>query len=395
VPQPSSRRVLLITCVAFVALGCFNASVGPLLPEYAGHTGSQLAAVGAMFAALSIGATVTKLVCGPIGDRVGHRVVLLFGLCVMAVGLAGVVTSRSLPVLLGCAVVAGVGTSAVDFGGNLLVGTTFGRRNATALNFLHLCFGLGAVLGPAIVSLGISQWSSGSAAVFLPILVIIVLLPACFSLRVPSPISQSAAVATGTSIYRMPLVWIFAGFLGTSVGVQIGMGGWATTYLGFSTGMAAERAALVTSGYWLAISLGRLIAMLAGTRFNPHTILAVDVAGGCLASIAMIFVIGNQWLTVGAILLMGLSFGSIFPTLVGLLTATFRTAPGKAASVIMTAASLANVFLPPLQGVLLTSYGAVTTPWFATLCCLLMAVLLAGIARVNARSPQVALESTS
>lgn len=100
----------------------------------------------------------------------------------------------------------------------------------------------------------------------------------------------------------------------------------------------------------------------------------------------MLVVMGDQRLTIGAFLLMGLSFGSVYPTVVGLLTATFHSAPGKAASVIMTAGSLASMTMPPLQGVLLTSLSPASTPWFAITCCLLMAMLLVGIARAAARS---------
>jgi FHS family Na+ dependent glucose MFS transporter 1 len=356
------------------------------LPEFAARTGSPLAAVGAIFAAISLGGTFTKLVCGPIGERVGQRVVLLAGLFILILGLAGVVASRSLPVLLGCAVIAGIGLSAVDFGGNLLVATTFGQRNTTALNFLHLCFGLGSVLGPAAVSLGLRTGWTGRTAVVLPIVVAIALLPACLALRVPRPDHSSPSPATGSSIYRTPLVWIFAAFLGVFTGVQLGMGGWASTYLTVTAGMPAVNAALVTSGYWLALSVGRLIATLLGTRFSPYNILAVDVAGGCLTSLVMRVAMGNQLVTIGALLLMGLSFGSVYPTMVALLAATFRSAPGKAASVIMTAGSLASMILPPLQGVLLTGLGPASTPWFAVTCCLLLAVLLAGITRAAARS---------
>jgi fucose permease len=386
-PQNTKRRLLFITCVAFAALGCFNASMGPLLPEFAARTASPLAAVGAIFAAIALGGTITKLVCGPIGDRVGQRVVLLAGLFILVLGLSGVVAGRSLPVLLGCAAIAGIGLSAVDFGGNLLVATTFGRRNTTALNFLHLCFGLGSVLGPAAVSLGLRTGSTGRTAVVLPIVVAIALLPACLTLRMPrADTSSPSTPAAGSSIYRTPLVWVYAAFLGVFTGVQLGMGGWASTYLTVTAGMPAVSAALVTSGYWLALSVGRLIATLFGTRFSPYNILAVDVAGGCLASLVMLVAMGNQLMTICALLLMGLSFGSVYPTVVALLAATFRSAPGKAASVIMTAGSLASMILPPLQGVLLTGLGPASTPWFAITCCLLLAVLLAGITRAAARS---------
>ncbi len=386
-PQRTARWVLGIACMAFIALGCFNASVGPLLPEYAVRTGSQLAAVGALFSALSLGGLLTTLVCGPVSDRFGQRVILLAGLLIMPLGLSGLLASRSLLALLGFATVSGIGTSAVSFGGNLLVAITFGRRNTTALNLLHLCFSLGAVLGPAVVSLGLILWSTGWPAVGLSILIPVALFPACLTLRVPPPERSSGGPAAGPSIYGTLLVWVFAAFLGVSVGVQIGMGGWATTYLTVTTGMPIAMAALMTSGYWLAQSLGRLIVTLVSTRLNPYTILAVDVAGGCLAGFALLLSMGQGKWTVGAILLMGFSFGSIYPTTVALATATFRSAPGKAASVIMSTGSLATLILPWLQGALLSSFGPASTPWFATVGCVLMAILLAGITRSAARAP--------
>ena len=56
-------------------------------------------------------------------------------------------------------------------------------------------------------------------------------------------------------------------------------------------------------------------------------------------------------------ILIGFCFGPIFPTALSIVTATFRRAPGTAASVVVALGSLGGMLLPWIQGALLESRG--------------------------------------
>lgn len=75
------------------------------------------------------------------------------------------------------------------------------------------------------------------------------------------------------------------------------------------------------------------------------------------AGVLLVLSPGNAALTVVAVLLIGFCFGPIFPTALSIVTATFRRAPGTAASVVVAMGSLGGMLLPWIQGALLESRG--------------------------------------
>ena len=361
-------------------------AVGPLLPQLALQTGSTLAAVGAFFTVLSFGQVVSQVVGGPASDRLGPRPAILVGLALVALGVEGIGISNSLLTFLGSTLVAGLGYGAADIGINLLIASAFARRRVSALNLLHLFWGLGATIGPAAVGLSFSLWSSGTPALWPAVFLPAFLLPITYRLRPGLAARAPASSSSAEPVYRSPLLWALAGMLAVSVGIEIGTGGWTTSYLMATTEASFEMAALVTSGYWMALSAGRVISTLLGTRVGPRVILGLDVAGACAASMGMIAGLGNWPLSVAATLTMGLSIGSMYPTTVALVTAAFKSGPGRAASVVMASTNVTSMTLPWLQGLLFIGLGPASSTWFVASCSVIMLVLYACSQALQARS---------
>ncbi|HEX9116535.1 MAG TPA: MFS transporter, partial [Anaerolineae bacterium] len=234
----SARYALFLSCLAYLALGGFTAAMGPLVPEIARQIHASLAEVGAVFTALFFGGLIAQLVAGPASDLFGQRPILLTGLILMALGGAGIVTSRSLGSLLPLAVLAGLGHGSVDISCNLLIAGAFARRKVSALNVLHLFFGLGSVFGPAAVSLSLVLRGVGMPALAAVTIVAALLLPLAYILRVSSDASEITTDDRRTPTYRSPLLWGFAGLIALYVGIEMGVGGWTTTYVQDTLGMA-------------------------------------------------------------------------------------------------------------------------------------------------------------
>jgi fucose permease len=81
-------------------------------------------------------------------------------------------------------------------------------------------------------------------------------------------------------------------------------------------------------------------------------------------------------LTIAAVLIIGLFFGPIYPTTFSISASLFKESSGKAAGLIVALASLGGMFLPPLQGVVLTRFGSQASV-------LLIALYTAGMLGVN------------
>jgi fucose permease len=160
-----------------------------------------------------------------------------------------------------------------------------------------------------------------------------------------------------TPFYRSPLLWIAGLILFLYVGSENGMGGWTGTYLQQSVSMPADQAALIVSGFWMTLTLGRLIGAYLGTRWTSDRLMLVSLTGAVFGGMLLALTTGNLALTIAAVLITGLFFGPIYPTTFSISASLFKESSGKAAGLIVALASLGGMFLPPLQGVVLTRFG--------------------------------------
>jgi FHS family Na+ dependent glucose MFS transporter 1 len=183
---------------------------------------------------------------------------------------------------------------------------------------------------------------------------------------VPSHQEHAAAHEAGprTNVYRSSLLWIFSLFLLLYVGLENGVGGWTTVYMQRTTALPVETAALVTSGFWLALTAGRLVAAGTGIRLRPQQVLALSLSGAAAGGAILAAGRGSVTASVAGVALIGFSFGAIYPTTIAMVTAAFQSAPGRAASVAAAAGSIGGMLLPPLQGLALEQIQPAASAWF-------------------------------
>ncbi len=348
----------------FFGLGLVTAALGPVLPELSSNTESSLAQIGFIFTMLFLGALSAQMIAGPLLDRLGQRPVLLTGLVLLAAGIMGVSLSRSFPLTLACALIGGLGHGAVDVGGNVTIAEAYAARRVSALNLLNLFFGIGAVAGPAISSLTLRIWSTAIPTLWIGVALLVLLVPfvnGSTTSHAGVPMHQASDRLT---IYRVPILWVFGTILLLYVGTENGIGGWTTTFIDRTTTLGLDWAALVTSGFWLMLTAGRMLGVFLGTRYPSSKVLGLSLGGSLVGGILLTLGVGNAPLSIAGVLTLGFFFGPVFPTVLAITTASFPGGPGQAASVVVVLGSLGGMLLPWLQGVLLETNGPVASALF-------------------------------
>jgi MFS family permease len=91
---------------------------------------------------------------GYLVQRLGLGRLLTLGTFFIASGLTGYVLSSSWGFFLGCAFVAGMGVGSIHGGLNAYAAEQFSGRQ---VNWMHACYGLGATIGPLIMTAAIQQ----------------------------------------------------------------------------------------------------------------------------------------------------------------------------------------------------------------------------------------------
>src|SRR5436190_24149743 len=95
--RSSGRRSVLVanTVVAYVILGLGGATLGPSLPWLAQHWTVRLDEIGILYTMLFAASCLTVVLSGILLDRIGRKPILVAGMLLLGVGLAGLAAFAS------------------------------------------------------------------------------------------------------------------------------------------------------------------------------------------------------------------------------------------------------------------------------------------------------------
>jgi FHS family Na+ dependent glucose MFS transporter 1 len=344
----------------FICLGLDSAILGPTLPALASQTASRLGQMGLVFLVGAIGYTLGTIIGGRVFDRLPGHPVLGIAQLFAAVLIFFIPLAASLWVLLAILVCKGFAEGFVNTGANALLVWTHGEKVAPFMNGLHFFFGLGAFLSPLLVAqvVGVAggyrwaYWVLAAAAA----LVGLRMLTMSGS---PHPAQAHARDTAQNSHGTVPIALVISAmlFLFFYVGAEITFGGWVYTYAVTLNLASAAGAAYLTSAFWAAFTVGRLLSIPAATRFTPKQVI-LAASFGCLTILALGIVFSGSsaslWLmAIG----LGFCMAPIWPT--GFTMAGQSIAmTGKITGVILLGDSFGGMVLPTVVGKVIESSGA-------------------------------------
>lgn len=343
-----SPAAVVASCVGFVLIGVLQSLYGPAIPAFREEFGLSPSAAGLGLSAHFVGGVAGVLLFDRLYGRFGNRQILGASYLLMGVGAAGFALAPNWPLALAAALFAGVGFGGIDYGLNQLFAVGFGHRSTAMLNILNAHFGVGAILGPALIGL---VGSEHYPAVFLVFAA--ANLPLLLCLRgvrdhVPHPATgEPAGERGGRQVLGRSLGSVLAVFVTLyvlHVGVEAGVGGWEPTHLE-TVGYGAGVAATATSVYWLMMTVGRFLVAPIALRYSAQAIITVSCAGMtvCLLLAAV------PGLAPYAYAGVGLFIAPIFPTGLPWLN---RAAPKarRAGAVVIAASMIGGVAAGPALG---------------------------------------------
>jgi FHS family Na+ dependent glucose MFS transporter 1 len=358
-------------CLAFVSLGLVASSLGPTLPSLAENTRTQFREISYLFIARSFGYMLGSLLGGRLYDRLAGHLVMGGALLVMAATMLLAPLIPLLLLLVTVLLILGIAEGFIDVGGNTLLVWLHRSKVGPFMNALHFAFGLGAFLGPIVIAqvmlrIGAITWAYWMLA-------LLIIPSALWLLYLSSPPIQTGAEDGSTPRINYLLLFLIAFFFFLYVGAEIGFGGWVFSYAVALNLTTEAYAAYLTSGFWGALTVGRLLAIPIAARLRPRTILLGDLAG-CLLSVALILLWPGSFLAIwlGTIGL-GLSMASIFPVTLSFAERRM-TITGNVTGFFLVGASLGGMSMPWLIGQLFEPIGPQVAMW------IIMANLVADLA---------------
>ncbi len=356
------RRALLgISVLAFILLGLYDSMLGTAWPSIRSSFSQPLAALGLLQLALIGGFLTTSTASGWLTGRAGRGRLLFLAAVVAATAAIVYVTTQRWLTLVAATALLGGSIGIVDTGVQAHLALTRGVR---AMNVLHACYGLGATLGPLLVTrLVVAGW--GWRAAYAVLFGLEVLLAAAFlgSRRrwdsgqpVDPGRARSSRTARAESRLTAAVPLTLALFF-VYTGVEVTAGVWSFSLLTTGRGMDTSLAGLVVAGYWAALTAGRLGAALIGGRITAAALVLTSTIG-TVAGTALLWWNPSNALGAIGLLITGLALAAIFPTLVSRTPAWIGAA--RTPAVIgwqVAAGGLGSAALPACAGLLSQANG--------------------------------------
>ncbi|MDT4763110.1 MFS transporter [Sphaerochaeta sp. PS] len=371
--------LLIIIYISFISLGLPDAVLGSAWPVMHVALALPLWSAGLVAAVVSMGTVVSALFSTKVITRFGTGKVTMVSVLLTALALLGFSLSTNLAMLMLFALPLGLGAGSVDTALNNYVALHFKARH---MSWLHSFWGVGASLGPAIVSLALTlgySYRGGYLAIGTVQMLLVVVLFSSRSLwkdrevQERGEVNQSNLVAM--KIKGVPFA-LLTFYLYCSLEIATGL--WAPTYLVQVKGLDPTKAALWGGLYYLGITIGRIASGFITFRVSNNKM----TLGGlvvCLASL-LLFLSSRASVSGIALFMLGLGSGPIFPSMIHETPRRFGVESSQAIiGLQMATAYIGNMVMPPVVGALASTVGLV---WLPVLQAFLIVAMMASVLRL-------------
>jgi MFS transporter, FHS family, glucose/mannose:H+ symporter len=350
------KRTAVVALMAVFSLAICFIILGSISVELMAALAIDEAQFGSLVMALFLTCCLVQLIIGPLVDKLGYKPIAIMGFLVTSASLFLLAYASSYSLALLACILLGIGAMSCNTVGNTLIPVILfeGKDPARASNLGNAFFGLGYVLTPWLLTLflkllGLSYVASVS------IIGVVVLLFLLFSLtprypQIPTGYQFSSAV----KLLGNGAVIIAALSLFCYVSLEISMGTWIRQLM---TQMYAGEADASTYAGWVLGFFG--VAMMVG-RFLTSTVKNLTAMGArvitamsflSIVAIVLMIVTTSPGLAIAAIILTGLAFAPIFPTIVGVTFAKFEPRLyGSIFGIIFAIGLLGGTFVPKWIG---------------------------------------------
>jgi len=358
--------LLILIYSTFISLGLPDSLVGTTWPVMQADFGAKLSSAGLIAMITTAGTVVSSLSSDTLIRRFGTGRVTAVSVTLTAIALFGFHASLSLMGLCLWAIPLGLGGGAVDAGLNNFVALHY---KAIHMNWLHCFWGVGASVGPVIVSQFIAEpggWRTGYLVIALIQAALSILLFCTLFMwkRVENKTSEKKEAARRSLRELLKIRGVhcalFSFFCYSTVEVIAGL--WGSSYLVRYHHVTVEQAAIWGAVFYMGITAGRFISGIFALRLSNTLLIRLGEVI-CLLGGVVLLLPFSQFTVIG-FLLIGMGLAPIYPAMLFETPLRFgRELSQGLMGVQMACAYIGGTFMPPLFGVVAEKTSIEIFPW--------------------------------
>jgi fucose permease len=325
---------------------------------------------GIIFGIISVGTVISSLQSDRLLKRMGAGKVTGISVAMTAAALLGFSFSHSFILLCFWAIPYGLGAGSVDAALNNYVALHFESHH---MSWLHCMWGIGASVGPYIMSSAIvrtGSWNHGYRIIGVIQVVIsgIILfsLPLWKKKEAEDPVTSEAA-SSDTSLSLREIICIpgakevmLAFFCYCAIEQTVGL--WASSYLVIHRGVPEVTATAFASLFYIGITAGRAINGFLTFRLSDTRLIYLG-QGITAAGIALLILPVPEWTALLGFVVIGAGCAPVYPCIIHSTPVHFgRERSQSMVGVQMASAYVGNCVMPPLFGLLANAVGIGSLP---------------------------------
>lgn len=366
--------LLIVIYVAFIGLGLPDTILGAAWPLMQQDLNTPISAAGILSIIVSIGTIISSLLTPKFLRILGTGKLVAYSIALTAIASIGYGFADSFNILCLWAIPMGIGAGAVDVAMNNFAAVYLESKHT---NWLHASWGIGATLGPSLLSFSImtsNGWRGAyeMVAILLAIIftMILISLPLWKKQEANGGVSGATNLETAThdskannsaqlsfrEALRVPGMKLsfFTFFFYSALEISTSL--WCGTYL-TACGFKPEVGAMVVSLMFASVMIGRIISGFFAIKFTDHRLIYAGifiVAAGCLVLSLPL----PLWMLPVCICLLGLGCAPVYPSLIHATPARFGEAlSSRAISIQLAGSYVGSIIMPPAFGLVATKFS--------------------------------------
>ena len=316
--QVSTRFLKLLIFLMFAMFAMTTDSVGTIIPSVIEEFSLGMTAAGSFHYASMSGIGIAAILLGFLADRIGRKGTILLGLALFGLTSGLFAAGHSFGLFVVLLFVSGLGIGIFKAGALALIGdiSTSTRQHASNMNLVEGFFGVGAIVGPALVTVLLQGGTSWKWLYLIAGVLCALLIAGTLFAPFPRSAGPAEEKADPRDALRMlgdRHALFFATLLVLYVAAEAAVYVWAPTYFAGYEGPGMWLAAFSVSVFFVLRAAGRFLGAWLLSRFDWTAVLAI--CSTSMAALFLIAVLGGKTVAVFALPATGLFMSVLYPTI--------------------------------------------------------------------------------
>jgi FHS family L-fucose permease-like MFS transporter len=360
-PKHNLTAIKWLTFLMFMMFAMTTDSVGTIIPEIIKEFHLSMVAAGAFHYAPMIAIAVAGILLGYLADKLGRKRTIILGLVLFALNSYLFALGNSFAFFLMLLVISGASIGIFKTGALALVGdiSLSTSEHTTIMNTVEGFFGVGAIIGPAIVARLLTSGFSWKWLYVIAGTVCVLLIATALIVKYPTTVKTLDEPVDIKRTMRMMKNRYAVGFsLGIFlyVAAECAVYVWMPTLLTGYSGSFAFMATYAISVFFILRAIGRFLGTWVLVRFSWTAVMAVFSLAILICFAGSI--LGGLSVAVWLMPLSGLFMSMIYPTLNSKGISCFpKSEHGAVAGVILFFTCAAAALGPLAMGAVSDAFG--------------------------------------